>query len=124
MQELSQLQVKQINEGLMVALSEMSYKNFKGINSFLLKYERPVFLGDLVSFLLEEYFYNAEIAIYKKLGIDLAQIRYRDKYHSYELKTKYQNKNVVVLGEFLNTFCLESGEVNWGKLIEFNSIKQ
>lgn len=124
MQELSQLQVKQINEGLMVALSEMSYKNFKGINSFLLKYERPVFLGDLVSFLLEEYFYNAEIAIYKKLGIDLAQIRYRDKYHSYELKTTYQNKNVVVLGEFLNTFCLESGEVNWGKLIEFNSIKQ
>ncbi|MBC8333938.1 MAG: hypothetical protein ISR59_06440 [Anaerolineales bacterium] len=124
MKKITSSQMQQIHSALIQALDDLSYKDFAGKDFFFFKYERHVFLGDFVTILMEEYFYNAEIAIYKKLSIDLAQIRYRDKYHSYELKTKYQNKHVVVLGEFLNTFCLESGEVDWGKLIEFNSTKK
>jgi len=124
MDEISQAQTQQLNEVLVSALDDISCEDLMSMNSYLLKYERPLVVSELISNLQEKYFFELELSLYKKLGIPETQIRYREKNHSSTFRQIYALKNATLLREFLNTFCLESGEIDWEKLVEFNSGKE
>ncbi len=114
---LSLSQFKELNDKLIEALRDVTLADLLSIDSYLLKYERPIHLEDINVLLLDEYFFNLEVSLYKRLGIEATQIRYRKKYYSHEFKDLYSSKTNRLLADFYEAFSFPDGSTNWDKLL-------
>ena len=121
-------QVKKMRENFLKAkrilrTSQASTPNIVAINGCCYGKNKSKDKGDYFKICGQEFW--ELISGNDRLYLDIIEplgTRAREK--NEEFQKQYPNILTQFTREFLNTFCLESGEIHWEKLVEFNSGKQ
>lgn len=120
-------QVKKMRENFSKAkrilrTSHISTQNIVAVNGCCYGKHKSHDKGDYFKICGQEFW--ELISGNERLYLDIIEpLGIRAKEKNEEFLTQYPNILTQFTREFLNTFCLESGEIDWEKLVEFNSGK-